>query len=132
MGELNSNSDRIITVIHCTIKSKPEAFENWIKDRASKYVYDLKEENTISYEWYLSENRKEASLIETFVDSEGAIQRLKNHSKSPIANEVLEHVDIKSVYCFGNAKKDLIEIFSAWGAKFQTHFCGFNIINYKG
>ena len=125
MEKLNTSSDRIISIIYCTIKSEPDAFEKWIKDRASKYVYDLKEEKTMSYEWHLSEDRKEASLIEIFEDSDGAVQRLKNHSESPIASEVLEHVNIKSVHCFGNAKKDLIEIFSAWGAKFQTHFCGF-------
>ena len=125
MGKLNTSSGRIITVIHCAITSEPDAFEKWVKNRAAKYVYDLKEEKTMSYEWYLSEDRKEASLIETFEDSDGAIQRLKNHSESPIASEVLEHVDIKSVHYFGNAKKDLIEIFSAWGAQFQIHFCGF-------
>ena len=125
MGELNSNSDRIITVIYCSVKSEPDIFEKWIKDRASEFVYKLKEEKTVSYEWYLSEDRNEASLIETFVDSDGAVQRLRNHSESPIANEVLEHVNINSVYCFGNAKKDLIQVFNAWGAKFQTHFCGF-------
>ena len=126
MEKLNTSSDRIISVIYCTIKSEPDSFENWIKDRASKYVYDLKEEKTISYEWHLSEDRKEASLIEIFEDSDGAVQRLKNHSESPIAREVLEHVNITSVYCFGNAKHDLVDILSAWGAKIQSHYCGFN------
>ena len=51
MGELNIGSERIITVIQCNVKSDPEEFKKWIKDRASKYVYELKEENTISYEW---------------------------------------------------------------------------------
>ena len=109
MEKLNTSSDRIISIIYCAIKSEPDAFEKWVKDRASKYVYDLKEEKTMSYEWHLSEDRKEASLIEIFEDSDGAVQRLKNHSESPIASEVLEHVNIKSVHCFGNAKKDLIE-----------------------
>ena len=125
MEKLNTSSDRIISVIYFNIKSEPDAFEKWIKDRASKYVYDLKEEKTMSYEWHLSEDKKEDTLIEIFEDSDGAVQRLKNHSESPIASEVLEHVNIKSVHCFGNAKKDLIEIFSAWGAQFQIHFCGF-------
>ena len=54
------------------------------------------------------------------------MQRLQNHAASPIATEVLEHVDIKGVHCLGNAKQDLIETLTAWGAKFQRHFCGFN------
>ena len=126
MGDLNANSDRIIAIIQCSVKSDPDEFQKWIQDRASKYVFDLKEENTISYEWHLSDDNKEATLIETFNDSDAAVQRLKNHAASPIAAEVLEHVDINGVYCFGNAKQDLIDMFTAWGAKFQRHFCGFN------
>ena len=49
MGELNIGSEQIITVIQCNVKSDPEEFKKWIKDRASKYVFELKEENTISY-----------------------------------------------------------------------------------
>ena len=126
MGELNYNSDRIIFIIHCSVKSESGEFQKWIKDRASKYVFDLKEEKSISYEWHLSDDNKEATLVESFVDSDGAMLRLKNHAESPIASEVLEQVDITGVYCFGNAKQDLIETLTAWGAKFQRHFCGFN------
>ena len=41
-------------------------------------------------------------------------------------SEVLEVVDIKSVFCFGNAKQDLVETLTDWGAKFQRHFCGYH------
>ena len=126
MGKLNTKSDHIITVIQCSIKSNPDEFQKWIKDRASKYVFELKEENTISYEWHLSDDNKDATLVEAFVNSDSAVQRFKNHAKSPIATEVLEHVNITSVYCFGNAKNDLVGILSAWGAKIQRHYCGFN------
>jgi hypothetical protein len=74
----------------------------------------------------LSHDNTEATLVESFVDSDGAMQRLVNHAASPIATEVLEQVDIKSVFCFGDAKQDLIEALTAWGAKFQRHVCGFN------
>ena len=50
MVDLNAKSDRNFTVIQCTVKSNPEEFQKWAKDRASKYVFDLKEENNISYE----------------------------------------------------------------------------------
>ncbi len=126
MGELNANSERIIFMIQCDVKSNPSEFQKWIKDRASKYVFDLKEENTISYEWHLSKDNKEATLVESFVDSDAAMQRLANHAASPIAAEVLEQVDIKGVLCFGNTKQDLVDALTAWGAKFQRRFCGFN------
>ena len=126
MGKLNTKSDHILTVIQCSIKSNHDEFQKWIKDRASKYVFELKEENTISYEWHLSDDNKDATLVEAFVNSDSAVQRFKNHAESPIASEVLEHVNITSVYCFGNAKHDLVDILSAWGAKIQRHYCGFN------
>jgi len=126
MGELNADSKRIIFIIQCNVKSTPDDFQIWVKDRASKYVFGLNEKKSISYEWHLSEDNTAATLIESFVDSDGAMQRLENHAASPIATEVLEQVDIKTVLCLGNAKQDLIDALSAWGAKFQRHFCGFN------
>ena len=126
MSELNIGSEQIITVIQCNVKSDPEEFKKWIKDRASKYVFELKEENTISYEWFLSDNGKKATLVERYINSDATVQRFKNHSASPIANEVMEFVDFEAVYCFGNPKEDLREMLGAWGAIIQNHFCGFN------
>ena len=126
MGKLNTKSDYILTIIQCNIKSSPDEFKKWIKDRASKYVFELKEENTISYEWHLSDDNKDATLVEAFVNSDSKVQRFKNHAESPIASEVLEHVNITSVHCFGNAKPDLVNMLSAWGAKIQSYYCGFN------
>ena len=126
MVDLNTISNRIVFVLGCTVKSNPEEFKKWIKNRASKYVFELKEEKSISYEWHLSDDNKEATLIESFVDSDGAMQRLANHGASPIATEVLEHVDINSVLCLGNAKQDLINALTPWGAKFYHHFCGYH------
>ena len=126
MGDLNAHSDRIIMVIQCSVKSDRDEFQHWARDRASKYVFELKEEKSISYEWHLSDDNTEATLVESFVDSDGAMQRLSNHAASPLASEVLERVDIKGVLCFGNAKQDLIDTLTVWGAKFQRHFCGYH------
>ena len=126
MSELNIGSEQIITVIQCNVKSNPEEFKKWIKDRASKYFFELKEENTISYEWFLSDNGKKATLVERYTNSDATVQRFKNHGASPIASEVVEFVDFEAVYCFGNPKEDLREMLGAWGAIIQNHFCGFN------
>ncbi len=126
MSELNIGSEQIITVIQCNVKSNPEEFKKWIKDRASKYVYELKEENTISYEWFLSDNGKKATLVERYTNSDATVQRFKNHGARPIASEVAEFVDFEAVFCFGNPKEDLKEMLGAWGAIIQNHFCGFN------
>ena len=46
MAELNAHSDRMVLIISCKAKNAND-FKARSKDRASKYVYDLKEENTI-------------------------------------------------------------------------------------
>ena len=131
MKELNSKTQKIIFVIQCSIKSDANEFLTWSKERAAKYVFNLKEEKTISYEWHLSDDNSEATLVESFIDSDGAMQRLNNHMSSPIAEEVTQHVDIKEWLVFGNSKQDLIDALTPFGAKFKRQHCGFNqIIEY--
>ena len=125
MTELNAVSDRIVFIIDCKVKDI-EGFKTWARDRASKYVYDLKEENSISYEWHISDDGSEATLIEAFTDSDAMMVRLGNHAESPLASEVLELVDITDVLCLGNTKPNAIEAFSAWGARFRSHHSGYN------
>ena len=125
MTELNTPTNRIVLILECKIKDT-DNFKIWSRDRAAKYVYDLKEENSISYEWHLSEDGNEATLIESFVDSDAMMARLGNHGASPLATEVFEHVDITGVLCLGNARKDAIDALSAWGARFHSHHCGYN------
>ena len=47
MAELNAHSERMVFIVNCKVKDT-ESFKTWTKDRAAKYVYDLKEENSIS------------------------------------------------------------------------------------
>ena len=85
-----------------------------------------KEENSISYEWHISDYGASATLIESFVDSDAMMVRLANHMASPIAAEVMEQVEITGVLCLGNAKQDAIEALSAWGAFFHKHHAGYH------
>ena len=126
MKELNSKTQKIIFVIQCSIKSDANEFLTWSKERAAKYVFNLKEGKTISYEWHLSDDNSEATLVESFIDSDGAMQRLNNHMSSPIAEEVTQHVDIKEWLVFGNSKQDLIDALTPFGAKFKRQHCGFS------
>ena len=126
IGKLNKKSQEILFIIICSIKSDANEFRKWANDRAAKYVFDLKEGKTISYEWYLSDDNTEATLVESFIDSDGAMQRLNNHMSSPIAEEVIKHVDFKEWLVFGNSKQDLIDVLTPFGAIFNKHHCGFN------
>ena len=128
MAELNAHSDRMVLVFNCKVKNADD-FKAWSKDRAAKYVYECKEENTISYEWHISDDGSEATLIETFIDSDSMMVRLGNHGASPIAAEVMEQVEITGVLCLGNAKQDAREALSAWGAIFHAHHAGFHKSN---
>ena len=125
MTKLNAYSDRMVLIFNCKVKDV-SSFKNWAKDRAAKYVYDLKEENSISYEWHISEDGTEATLIEAFVDSDSMMVRLANHGASPLAAEVHDHVEMTGVLVLGNAKQDAIDLLSAWGAKFHSHYAGYN------
>ena len=64
MSGLRATSGQICSVIQCNVKSSPEEFRNWVKNRSSKYVIELKEEKLISYEWHLSNDETEATLVE--------------------------------------------------------------------
>ena len=124
MAQLNAHSDRMVLIISCDVKDASE-FKTWSKDRASKYVHGLNEENSISYEWHISDDGAAATLIESFVDSDAMMVSLANHMASPIAAEVMEQVEITSVLCLGNTKQDAIDPLSAWGAVFHTHQAGY-------
>ena len=113
MSEVRKQSNQIVSVIQCSVKVKPEEFKDWVKNRSSKYILNLKEEKLISYEWHLSDDETEATLVELLVDSDGYMQRIKNHVESPIASEVMELVDFKGWLVFGNAKPDLVEALSS-------------------
>ena len=128
MAELNAHSDRMVLIFSCNVKDASE-FKAWSKDRASKYVHGLNEKNSISYEWHISDDGTEATLIETYVDSDSMMVRLGNHVASPIAAEVMEQVEITGVLCLGNAKQDAIDALSAWGATFHAHRAGFHKSN---
>ena len=82
MGNLNSDTNRVYLMINLKLKSDIEVAEQWIKDRSAKYVFELKEEKGISFEWFLSDDNTDATLIESYVDSDGAKQRIENHLKS--------------------------------------------------
>ena len=112
MTELNAASNRMVLIIDCKVKDI-EGFKSWARDRAAKYVYDLNEENSISYEWHISKDGSEATLIEAFTDSDAMMVRLGNHAASPLASEVLELINITDVLCLGNAKPNAVESLSA-------------------
>ena len=88
MGNLNSEH-RVYLIFNLKLKSdiSVDKAEQWIKERSAKYVFELKEEKGVSFEWFLSDDNTEATIIESYLDSDGAKQRLENHAASPIATD---------------------------------------------
>ena len=126
MVELNSRINRVYYVLQMNLKCDVEEAIKWIKDRSVKYTQDLQEENTLSFEWFMSEDGKEATLIESFKDSDGAKQRAENLFSSPIAKEWSERFEPTNWIVGGNVNQDLIDLLSPMGARFQKYMDGFN------
>ena len=75
---------------------------------------------------YLNNDETEATLIESFEDSDGLKQRMENLMASPIVPEWSERFELKYMMVFGNVKKDVIELVTPFRATFQTFPRGFN------
>ena len=126
MGDLKSDTNRVYYVLQMRLKCDADEAKQWIKDRSAKYTFDLKEEKTMSFEWYLNNDETEATLIESFEDSDGLKQRFENLMAGPIVPEWSERFELKYMMVFGNVKKDVMELLSPFGATFHTFAGGFN------
>ena len=126
MGNLNSDTNRVYFFINLRLKSDIDVAEQWIKDRSAKLTFDGKEEKLMSFEWYLNNDETEATLIESFEDSDGLKQRFENLMAGPIVPEWSERFELKYMMVFGNVKKDVIELLSPFGATIHTFAGGFN------
>ena len=118
MTDLNSNTSRVYYLLQMKVKSETEEAKNWIKNRSAKVTYELNEDKTMSFEWFMSEDRNEATIVETFVDSDGAKERVENLFASPISSEWSERFEPTNWVVFGDVKKDLIDLLTPMGAKF--------------
>ena len=86
----------------------------------------MQEEKTFSFKWFLSADGKEATLIKSFSDSDGAKQRAENLFTSPIAQEWGERFEPTNWIVGGRAEQDLIDLLAPMGAKFHKYMDGFN------
>ena len=121
MADLNAKTDRVYFVLQMNLKCDVDEATKWIKTRSVKYTKDLQEEKTLSFEWFVSADGKEATLIELFSDSDGAKQRAENLLASPIAHEWGERFEPTNWIVGGRVKQDLIDLLALIGAKFHKY-----------
>ncbi len=126
MGNLNSDTNRVYTIMHKSLKCDADEAKQWIKDRSAKLTFEAKEEKLISFEWYLNNDETEATLLESFEDSDGLKKRFENLMDGPIVPEWSERFELKYMMVFGNVKTDVIESLKPFGATFHTFSGGFN------
>ena len=126
MAHINAKTDRVYYVLQMNLNCGADEATNWIKTRSVNYTKDLQEEKTLSFEWFVSADGKEATLIESFTDSDGAKQRAENLLASPIAQEWGERFEPTNWIVGGSVKQDLIDLLAPMGAKFYKYMDGFN------
>ena len=118
MAHINAKTDRVYYVLQMHLTCDADEATKWIKTRSVKYTKDLQEEKTLSFEWFVSVDGKEATLIELFSDSDGAKQRAENLLASPIAQEWNERFEPSNWIVGGSVKQDLIDLLAPMGANF--------------
>ena len=123
---MNTKPNRVYYVLQMDLKCDANEATNWIKNRSVKYTKDLQEEKTLSFEWFVSADGTEATLIESFLDSDGAKKRAENLLASPIAQEWGERFEPTNWIVGGSVKQDLIDLLAPMGAKFHKYMDGFN------
>ncbi len=96
------------------------------KTRSVKYKKDLEEEKTLSFEWFVKADGKEATLIGSFSNSDEAKQRAENLLASPIAQARGERFEPTNWIVGGSVKQDLIDLLAPIGDKFHKYMDGFN------
>ena len=62
MTGLNSNTNRVYYLLQMKVKCDTEEAKSWIKNRSAQVTYELNEDKTISFEWFMSEDGNEATV----------------------------------------------------------------------
>ena len=111
-----------------TLEAKGNAKEvtTFIRELSVPYVAQCDEPNTKSFEWYFNEDYEEATLLESFVDSDAAILRVNNLQKGPVNESFQRLFEVSKFEVLGNASQGLKETLDAWQPHFLRYIDGFN------
>ena len=123
---LNQYNGAITFLLQMNVLSGVEDIADWITNRSARATYELEEEKTRRFEWFLSADEVKATLIEVFDDSEGALTRLQNLMSSPIAPEWMDRFEIESLVVLGDVSDDLQEALASMAPDVRTFAGGFN------
>ena len=85
----------------------------------------LHEPKTLRFEWFLSEDKTKATLVEVFGDSNGAKTRVENLIASPLIAEWLERFEPTNFHVFGNINQETRAVLEGFNATFHNYASGF-------
>ena len=122
---LNEYNGAITFLMQMNILSGGEDAASWIKDRSARATYEFQEEKTRRFEWFLSDDKAKATLIEVFEGSEGALTRVQNLMSSQIAPEWMDRFEIDSLIVLGEVSDDLQEALASMAPDVRTFAGGF-------
>ena len=125
MSELNKQNSIITYIFELELTKSVDEVKEFMRENSSTYVFNCTEPKTIRFEWFLSEDKKSATLIEMFEDSDAAKLRLENHSASHLVKEFPDHFEIKQFIVLGDIKSDVKDKLVDWNADIRGHVGGF-------
>mgnify|MGYP001201696484 FL=1 len=118
--------NKIAFILHLKCKSDMTSVEKFIKELSVPHTASCDEPNTRSFEWYFNEDYEEATLLESFVDSDAAILRVNNLQKGPVNESFQRLFEVSKFEVLGNASQSLKETLDAWQPHFLRYIDGFN------
>jgi|TARA_B110000305_G_C19406548_1_gene623087 quinol monooxygenase YgiN len=118
-------SDQIKFYLDLEINSKSPNKAIALIEEMVFFIKDL-EPNTITYEYYISEDNKSISLREVYKNSEAALTHMNNFEAGPYAEKFLELMRINSFQVMGNASDDLMESVKAFTDDNRVLISGFD------
>ena len=124
MEILNKESVLVTFIAEMTFKGNPNETKKWIKEKSSE-IFNLNEPKTIRLEWFYSEDETKVTLIEVFVDKDGAKTRGDNFIASSIPAELQEMFEITNWMVLGKVRSDHKEILEGLNAIFYEFAGGF-------
>ena len=122
---LNQYNGNITFLLQINVVAGAEGISSWIADRSARVTYEFDEEKTRRFEWFLSADKKKATLIEVFDDNEGALTRVQNLMSSAIAPEWMDRFEIESLTVLGEVSDNLQEALASIAPDVRTFAGGF-------
>jgi quinol monooxygenase YgiN len=108
------------TAEHSISKGKMDEFKKLVAEIIDRV--EATEPNTISYEWFLSNDESKCYVVQIYKDSEAGMAHLRNIAD--LMSPFHEVAPLTGLMVFGSPSDQLIQALAPVGARFYAHFNG--------